>query len=127
MACNVNVVFPDDYETIKDLVDYVHVKNFIPKQGGWGLVDEGGIPIAPSDGFRALRDSINTSSEGIEEQRSDYEALFEQLEASGFSRGDLQAAWWFHTASTESILKDLLIMRDDAELLLVLMQVILLT
>ena len=81
-----------------------------------GLVDEGGIPIAPSDGFRALRDSINTSSEGIEEQRSDYEALFEQLEASGFSRGDLQAAWWFHTASTESILKDLLIMRDDAEL-----------
>ena len=80
------------------------------------LVNGDGAPILPSDGFRALRDSINTSSEGIEEQRSDYEALFSQLEGSGFSRGELQAAWWFHTASTESILEDLLIMRDDTEL-----------
>ena len=80
------------------------------------LVDEEGVPIAPSDGFRALRDSINTSSEGIEEQRSDYEVLFEKLEDSGFIRDGLQAAWWFHTASTESILEDLLIMRDDAEI-----------
>lgn len=35
------VPFPDDYETVKDLVDHVHVKNFIPDQNGWGLVDEG--------------------------------------------------------------------------------------
>ena len=80
------------------------------------LADADGIPIAPSDGFRALRDSINTSSEGIEGQRSGYEALFDHLEVAGFDRPDLQAAWWFHTASTESILEDLLKMRDDAEL-----------
>jgi len=36
-----DVPFPDDYETVKDLVDHVHVKNFIPDQNGWGLVDEG--------------------------------------------------------------------------------------
>lgn len=80
------------------------------------LADSDGNPVAPSDGFRALRDSINTSSEGIEDQRSDYEALFDHLETAGFERPDLQAAWWFHTASTESILEDLLKMRDDAEL-----------
>ena len=35
------VPFPDDYEAVKDLVDHVHVKNFIPDLNGWGLVDEG--------------------------------------------------------------------------------------
>ena len=80
------------------------------------LVDLEGEEIPPSDGFRALRDSINTSSEGIEEQRLDFESLFRNLQESGFKRSELQAAWWFHTASTESILADLLIMRDDAEI-----------
>jgi len=79
------------------------------------LVDGGGKQVLPSDGFRALRDSINTSSDRIEEQRSDYESLFSQLADSGFNRSELQAAWWFHTASTESILEDILIMREDAE------------
>ena len=79
------------------------------------LVDVEGTEILPSDGFRALRDSINTTSDGIEGQRTDYETLFGKLEESGFNRSELQAGWWFHTASTESILADLLIMRDDAE------------
>ncbi|MBT4137225.1 MAG: sugar phosphate isomerase/epimerase [Candidatus Latescibacteria bacterium] len=35
------VPFPDDYDTIKDLVDHVHVKNYVPELQGWGLVDEG--------------------------------------------------------------------------------------
>ena len=35
------VAFPDDYEAVKDLVDHVHVKNYIPNLQGWGLVDEG--------------------------------------------------------------------------------------
>ncbi len=80
------------------------------------LVDGEGVKIPPSDGFRALRDTINTSSDGIEGQRSDYEILFSKLDDSGFNRSELQSAWWFHTASTESILRDLLIMREDAEL-----------
>ena len=80
------------------------------------LVDGKGVKIPPSDGFRALRDTINSSSDGIEGQRSDYETLFSKLDDSGFNRSELQSAWWFHTASTESILRDLLIMREDAEL-----------
>lgn len=35
------IPFPDEYQAVKDLVDHVHVKNFIPAQNGWGLVDEG--------------------------------------------------------------------------------------
>ena len=35
------VPFPDDYNAIKDLVEHVHVKNYIPEHQGWGLVDEG--------------------------------------------------------------------------------------
>lgn len=33
--------FPTDYDAVKDLVEHVHVKNYIPEQQGWGLVDEG--------------------------------------------------------------------------------------
>ena len=44
-----------------------------------------------------------------------YEEVFNKLEDAGFERSSLQSAWWFHTASTKSILEDILIMRDDAE------------
>lgn len=79
-----------------------------------GLVEDG-IPISPSDGFRALRDNITTDNQGIEGQRPAYDSMFESFEQIGLERTKIQAAWWFHTASTESILEDILIMRDDAE------------
>ena len=79
-----------------------------------GLV-ENGEKILPTDGFRALRDNISTNNEGIESQRQDYEKMFDALRKIGIIRSSLQSAWWFHTASTESILQDLLIMRNDAE------------
>ena len=79
------------------------------------LVDGGGAPIEPSNGFRALRDGNVTDSDGIEAQRGVYEEVFQNLGSVGFERSSLQSAWWFHTASTESILEDILIMRDDAE------------
>ncbi|MBI88386.1 MAG: hypothetical protein CMB67_05115 [Euryarchaeota archaeon] len=72
-------------------------------------------PILPSDGFRALRDNISTDNEGIESQRISYEGMFDSLEKVGVPRSGIQSAWWFHTASTDSILRDLLIMRNDAE------------
>ncbi len=80
-----------------------------------GLLDLAGNAINPHEGFRAIRDNIQTNSEGIEEQRESYEEMFSSLESSGFDRDSLQAAWWFHTASTDSILRDIVIMRDDAE------------
>lgn len=79
-----------------------------------GLVD-GGESISPSEGFRALRDNISTDNQGIEAQRSAYETMFSSFEEFGVERSNIQSAWWFHTASTESILEDILIMRDDAE------------
>ena len=79
------------------------------------LVDVNGEAIQPEDGFLALRNNQTTDSIQIENQREDYEYLFEKLEQSGVPRSNLQSAWWFHTASTKSILKDLFSIRDDAE------------
>ena len=79
------------------------------------LVDINGEAIQPEDGFLALRDNQTTDSIQIENQREDYGYLFEKLEQSGVPRSNLQSAWWFHTASTKSILKDLFSIRDDAE------------
>ena len=80
-----------------------------------GLLDTEGNEIDPHDGFRALRDNVETNYEGIEEQRESYEEMFSSLDSLGFERDSLQAAWWFHTASTDSILRDIVMMRDDAE------------
>ena len=79
------------------------------------LLDANGEEIQPEDGFLALRDNQATNSLQIENQREDYEYLFEKLEQSGVPRSNLQSAWWFHTASTKSILKDLFSIRNDAE------------
>ncbi len=79
------------------------------------LLDVNGEEIQPEDGFLALRDNQATNSLQIESQREDYEYLFEKLEQSGVPRSNLQSAWWFHTASTKSILKDLFSIRNDAE------------
>ncbi len=35
------IPFPQDYQVVKDLVDHVHVKNYVPNEQTWGLVDEG--------------------------------------------------------------------------------------
>ena len=78
------------------------------------LVDSGGNSIEGSDAFVALRDGLTTDSPQIESQRAQYEGLFEALGGAGVERASLQAAWFFHTASTASILQDIVHMRDDA-------------
>ena len=45
--------FPDEYETLKDLVAHVHVKNYDPAAGRWALAEQG-IVDWPGQ-FRALR------------------------------------------------------------------------
>ena len=79
------------------------------------LVDSDGNAIEGSQAFVALRDGLSTDSEQIESQRNQYEGLFEALGEAGVERGELQAAWFFHTASTASTLQDMVAMRDDAE------------
>ena len=78
------------------------------------MVDDSGNTIQGSDAFVALRDNLTTDSNQIEEQRDDYEELFNALTGVGVERSTLQAAWYFHTASTESMIQDLVEMRDDA-------------
>ena len=78
------------------------------------LVDTGGNAVEPSAAFAALRDGQSTDSPQIEAQRADYEGLFTSLGEAGVDRSTLQASWFFHTASTASILQDMVAMRDDA-------------
>ena len=80
-----------------------------------GLSDSTGNPIEPHEGFVALRDNNLTDSSDIEAQRADYEILFTALNShTDLEREDLQAAWMFHTSSTESIIGDVIHMRNDA-------------
>ena len=79
-----------------------------------GLVDENGDPIEPFPGFKALRDGIVTDNQQIESLRPSYETMFTSLSGIGYERQNLISAWWFHTASTQSITGDIISMRNDA-------------
>ena len=79
-----------------------------------GLIDSDGIQVEPFISFKALRDGVLTDSNQIEESRPGYESMFSALSEVGFERASLQSAWWFHTASTESLTDNLISMRNDA-------------
>ena len=79
-----------------------------------GLIDSDGIQVEPFISFKALRDGVLTDSNQIEESRPGYESMFSALSEVGFERSSLQSAWWFHTASTESLTDNLISMRNDA-------------
>ena len=79
-----------------------------------GLVDASGAIVEPHPSFSALRDGQETDDPDLESRRGSYEPMFSALSDVGFHRSDTQSAWWFHTASTESIIGDVITMRDDA-------------
>jgi len=79
-----------------------------------GLINSDGIQVEPFISFKALRDGVLTDSNQIEESRPGYESMFSALSEVGFERSSLQSAWWFHTASTESLTDNLISMRNDA-------------
>ncbi|MBR79896.1 MAG: hypothetical protein CMA88_03825 [Euryarchaeota archaeon] len=85
------------------------------------LVDSQGETIPAHEGFAVLRDGLISDSPDIESRRERYEDIFSQLTNEGpsnnsnpISRETLQAVWWFHTASTDSIVGDVIEMRNDA-------------
>lgn len=78
------------------------------------MTDINGDPLQVSQAFAKLRDGLSTGSLNLELRKPRYEILFEVLEDAGIARGELQAAWWFHTASGDTIRGDLLAMREDA-------------
>ena len=78
------------------------------------LRTEDATPIEPSAAFAAARDAIPTTNEAFEARRDGLEAMFDAIEAAGWSRSTLTLAWRFHTASDHAIRRDLEHMRDDA-------------
>lgn len=79
-----------------------------------GLIDSDGAEVEPFDAFMALREEISTDSDQIENARLGYETMFSALSEVGFERTSLQSAWWFHTASSQSLTENLISMRNDA-------------
>jgi len=82
------------------------------------LTDESGDTISPFPGFKALRDGLVTNNQQIESLRSSYESMFSSLSEIGYERQNLTSAWWFHTASSQSIMGDIISMRNNATQLL---------
>jgi len=79
-----------------------------------GLVTTSGDPVAPTDGFRAYRDRLETDVPAVEARRGAMERTFGDLTAAHIPRADLIAAWDFSVASADALSSRLLHMRDDA-------------
>ncbi|MEX2626773.1 MAG: hypothetical protein WD225_07795 [Ilumatobacteraceae bacterium] len=79
-----------------------------------GLVTTGGDPVAADAVFRSYRDALTTDAEAIEDRRAGMEEMFDDLEAAGIERDDLQLAWTFTTASTENVTDRMLHIRDES-------------
>jgi hypothetical protein len=78
------------------------------------VVDAGGQAIAPSPGFKALRDLEPSDDPAIESRRPLYADIFARLEDAGVERETLQIAWDYTTASEDFLTRDLISMRDQA-------------
>ena len=74
--------------------------------------DDNVAPAAPE--FAALRDGTMSSDPNIEARRVHFETIFSDLSAAGVSRGDIQVAWDFTTASKENNTAWMVHIRDDA-------------
>ena len=79
-----------------------------------GLTNSTGDLISPSLAFKALIEGDYTDAPDVELRAASFNNLFVNLESHDYERENLQAAWEFHTASTESIVGGMLHMRGDA-------------
>lgn len=78
-----------------------------------GLTTKDGAPVTPSDAFIALRDG-RAGGTPVEDRAARFEEIFGLLEDSGVSRGELQLAWDWVTASSEALHGPLLHMRNES-------------
>jgi hypothetical protein len=78
------------------------------------LVDSNGVELPPSPAFAAYRDGTCTTDSTFESRRPAMEAIFKTLKHSGIKRDELQLAWDFTVASTQSITGRMVHIRDDA-------------
>ena len=78
-----------------------------------GLTNSAGESIEPSPAFVALRDSLDTGIDAIEDRRADMDAALGTLTAAGIDRSELQLAWTFTVASTENLTGRIIAVRDQ--------------
>lgn len=78
------------------------------------VVDDGDVPIEPTDVFRALRDNTESDDPTVATRRAHYADIFARLGDAGYDTSDLQIAWDFTTSSLEEKTRWILHMRDDA-------------
>lgn len=79
-----------------------------------GLVDASGRTIGATPAFAAYRDGQRTTDETFEARRPSMEQIFADLTRAGVRRSDLQLAWDFTVASTQSLSGRMIAIRDDA-------------
>jgi hypothetical protein len=79
-----------------------------------GLKDTAGKPIPPAPAFARLLLGQTANIPALRDRQARFDRAFGFLEAQGIKRDTLTLAWDFHTASSESMHGDLLLMRDDA-------------
>ncbi len=79
-----------------------------------GLTDASGTTLPTGPVFAAYRDNRTTTIDAVESRRGDMEELFTGLGRAGVDRSDLQMAWAFTVASSDSIAGRMLHLRDDA-------------
>lgn len=73
-----------------------------------------GLPIPAPIAFQVLRDNLITDNQQLNERRDDYDAVFNEMALAGVNRADLDLAWWFTVASSDSLAGNVLSMRGDA-------------
>jgi hypothetical protein len=78
------------------------------------LVNKSGQPIAPTPAFVAYRDGLRTTDAAFEKRRPAMERNFADLARAGVGRSNLQLAWDFTVASTQSLTGRMIAMRDNA-------------
>jgi hypothetical protein len=80
-----------------------------------GMVDASGEPLPIDPDFALYQLGVETTSEWFESRRGEMDATLTALNAGfGVSANELQIAWSFTVASTESIAGRMLHIRDDA-------------
>ncbi len=79
-----------------------------------GLVDTAGQLLVAGKAFAAYRDGQRTTDAAFEARRASMERDFADLGRAGMQRADLQIAWDFTIASTQSLTGRMIAMRDDA-------------
>ena len=78
------------------------------------LVDANGTLLPAAAPFAAYRDELPTTDEVFEQRRPAMEQIFSDLKQAGVKRDELQLAWDFTVASTESLTGRMIAMRDTA-------------